>query len=130
MPDNGYGSPDHIGKNQQSGLGKPSLHVMASVDSNLSVGIESEKVRFDLSISNLCAVHRLSSIFGNISGRCFFLHLDCTSLTDVNPFTHVYSFDLAFPPNTIQSLVNIYNNSSNLQCVVSYKKVERLWLNI
>jgi hypothetical protein len=55
-----------------SGLGKPSLHVMASVDPSLSVGIESEKVRFDLSISNLCAVHHLSGIFENISGRCFF----------------------------------------------------------
>ena len=49
------------------------------------------------------------------------MHLDCTSLTDVNQFTHVYSFDLAFPPDTIESLVNIYNYSANLQCVVSYK---------
>ena len=97
--------------------------MIVSVDPNFSVGIESEKVRFDLSISNLCALHRLWHIWKYI-WEIFFVHLDYTSQTDVNPFTHVYSFDLAIPPRTIESLVNIYNNSSNLQCVVSYKKLK------
>jgi hypothetical protein len=48
------------------------------------------------------------------------------SLTDVNPFTHVYSFDKAFPPPVMENLVSIYNNSRYLQNIVSYRKLNGL----
>jgi len=95
---------------------------MASINPNICLGIEIQTGRFELSILNLVGIHSLSESVPQISGRCFFMNLDVGSLSDFDPFTHVYSFDKAFNPDLIVHLIKAYNNSKYLNYVVSYHK--------
>jgi hypothetical protein len=38
--------------------------------------------------------------------------MDATEATSFDPFTHVYIFDIGFPPNVVNKISTIFNNSS------------------
>lgn len=104
-----------------SGLGKPNMHVAQDPGVEFSYGIEMEKVRWILSMHNLhhvlkeaklqseCEQHLAKeSILGY---NCFFAHGDITDASTFDPFTHVYMFDIGFPPTLFEQLSEIFNRS-------------------
>ncbi len=79
-----------------SGLGKPNLHVAQDPGVEFSYGIEMEKVRWVLGMSNLNMVLQRAEKKPNenILHRCMFEHGDITYAKYFDPFTHVYMFDI------------------------------------
>jgi hypothetical protein len=118
----------HTGLNQKSrfidvgsGLGKPNLHVAQDPGVELSFGIEMEKVRWMLSMHNLHHVLKEAEIQiesqqdlpkeSIIGYNCFFSHGDVTDAYTFDPFTHVYMFDIGFPPTLFEKLSDMFNRS-------------------
>lgn len=79
-----------------SGLGKPNLHVTQDPGVEFSYGIEMEKVRWVLGMSNLNMVlqHAENKPSDGIRHQCAFHHGDITDAKYFDPFTHVYMFDI------------------------------------
>jgi hypothetical protein len=101
-----------------SGLGKPNLHVAQDPGVEFSYGIEMEKVRWMLSMHNLHHVLKEAELQSEeiepkeqIGYNCFFEHGDITQASTFNPFTHVYMFDIGFPPKLFVKLSEMFNNS-------------------
>jgi len=119
----------HTGFNQSSrfidvgsGLGKPNLHVAQDPGVTFSYGIEMEKVRWMLSMHNLHHVLKHAEVQAEsktlepeelIGFNCFFTHGDITEASSFNPFTHVYMFDIGFPPKLFEKLSEMFNRSSS-----------------
>ena len=119
----------HTGFNQSSrfidvgsGLGKPNLHVAQDPGVSFSYGVEMERVRWMLSMHNLRHVlkHAELQSESNTIGpeellgfNCFFAHGDITEASSFNPFTHVYMFDIGFPPKLFEKLSEMFNRSSS-----------------
>mmetsp|Transcript_37509 Transcript_37509/g.82121 ORF Transcript_37509/g.82121 Transcript_37509/m.82121 type:complete len:394 (+) Transcript_37509:116-1297(+) len=106
------------------GLGKPNLHVATDPGVSFSYGIEHEKVRWLLGMSNLDAVLQLAEKQQQRSARridknetigtnCMFAYADITEAQTLDPFTHVYMFDIGFPPKLFYTLAEMYNRSSS-----------------
>jgi len=95
-----------------SGLGKPNLHVAQDPGVKISFGIELEKVRNNLGIHNLYHVmkHTLFSTPEH-HGNIFLQHGDAVEASSFDPFTHVYMFDIGFPPVTLEKIAKIFNLS-------------------
>mmetsp|Transcript_22685 Transcript_22685/g.27824 ORF Transcript_22685/g.27824 Transcript_22685/m.27824 type:complete len:365 (-) Transcript_22685:29-1123(-) len=98
-----------------SGLGKPNLHVTQDPGVEFSYGIEMEHVRWVLGMSNLNKVleHAKKQPRGEIGHRCIFEHGDVTDAKYFDPFTHVYMFDIGFPPRLFKQLGQMYNRSDS-----------------
>jgi hypothetical protein len=103
-----------------SGLGKPNLHVAQDPGVRFSVGIEIKRIRWMLSLHNFSRVLKFSltqlqsneSDYGILIGySCFFMYGDIASASTLDPFTHVYMFDIGFPPILMQQLSDIFNRS-------------------
>ena len=103
-----------------SGLGKPNLHVAQDPGVRFSCGIEVNRIRWMLSLNNLLNVlqYRIhqstSSVINeaNLLGfNCFFSYGDISMAETFNPFTHVYMFDIGFPPNLMTHLSTVFNRS-------------------
>ena len=103
-----------------SGLGKPNLHVAQDPGVRFSYGIEVNRIRWLLSLNNLQRVlqYRIhqstSSVINkaNLLGfNCFFSYGDISMAATFNPFTHVYMFDIGFPPNLMTHLSTVFNRS-------------------
>ena len=45
--------------------------------------------------------------------HCFFFHADIYEATTLDPFMHVYMYDIGFPPKLIDYLSDIFNWSSS-----------------
>ena len=97
-----------------SGLGKPSIHVSIDPGCEVSFGIESDKLRWSLSLQNL------RGILSEMSLNVFFSHGDITHVSSFDPFTHIYSFDVGFPGDTMSKLASIFNSSSSPLYLVSF----------
>ena len=104
------------------GLGKPNLHVATDPGVEFSYGIEHERVRWLLGMSNLDAVlgeveKQLqqgtdeSNDQNKIGTRCTFAYADIKEARTFDPFTHVYMFDIGFPPALFYDIAEIFNRS-------------------
>ena len=128
-----------------SGLGKPNLHAAQDPAVEFSYGIEMEHVRWMLGMSNLKtvlegAVDQKLSLSGEsleeeerIRHQCTFAHGDITEANYFDPFTHVYMFDIGFPPKLFKQLGQMFNRSQSdyLICYHGPKlMVERYGFNV
>lgn len=107
-----------------SGLGKPNFHVAQDPQVCLSVGVELEHIRWQLSMNHLSAV--LQKVKDERPGRVFFLHMNINQAQTLNPFTHVYMYDIGFPPGLQKSLARTFNASAYVQWLISYQRYPRI----
>jgi len=106
-----------------SGLGKPSLHVAQDPGVEFSYGIEMERVRWMLGMSNLSqvvnAAHSQQGIQTQpnlttaVQHRCIFDHGNIMEANAFDPFTHVYMFSIGFPPKLWRKLADMFNRSKS-----------------
>ncbi|CAM9393372.1 unnamed protein product [Ectocarpus fasciculatus] len=105
-----------------AGLGKPNFHVAQDPGVEISYGLELEVVRWELSIAN----HRMVLQDEGDNGvdiakhNLFFARGDILGCETFDPFTHVYMFDIGFPPATLHEIANKFNNSK-ARHLVSYQ---------
>eukprot|EP00903_Cladosiphon_okamuranus_P007150 g6943.t1 len=106
-----------------SGLGKPNFHVAQDPGVEISYGLELEEVRWELSISNHRRVLKDEGGNGNVKvskHNLFFAAGDILECKTFDPFTHVYMFDIGFPPATLREIGTRFNNSQ-ARYLVSYQ---------
>lgn len=110
-----------------SGLGKPNLHVAVEPGVKLSFGVELEKLRWQLSMHNLR--HCMAKVGGlkksvqaHKQNTVYFAHADVTDISNFSPFTHVYQFDIGFPPAALIAIANAFNVSRTVQALVSFQR--------
>jgi len=107
-----------------AGLGKPSFHVALNPGVKLSAGIELEQLRFELSMHNLRFVRpALPELRDSV---VYFAREDATNMGDFENFTHVYMFDVGFPPSVLVSLANSFNRSKCVKALVSFQRPDRV----
>jgi hypothetical protein len=94
-----------------SGLGKPNIHVAIDPGVEVSYGVELEELRWHLSLHNLKSVMKLD-INKNKPHRTIFTAGDITAAKSFDPFSHVYSFDVGFPPDVMDHMARMFNRSS------------------
>ncbi|CBJ31200.1 conserved unknown protein [Ectocarpus siliculosus] len=105
-----------------AGLGKPNFHVAQDPGVEISYGLELEVVRWELSIAN----HRMVLQDEGDNGvhvakhNLFFARGDILGCETFDPFTHVYMFDIGFPPATLHEIAKKFNNSK-ARHLVSYQ---------
>jgi hypothetical protein len=107
-----------------SGLGKPNLHVALNPGVKLSFGIEVEQMRWQLSMHNLRFV--LGEVPEMRKSVVYFAHKDATEMDHFEPFTHMYMFDVGFPPSVLVSLANAFNLSKTVQALVSFTRPDKV----
>lgn len=125
-----------------SGLGKPNFHAAQDPECRISIGAELEKIRWQLAMYNL---HKIASelsrgknaddeIVGDdvvtrdvklLSGTNF-IEADIDEAETMDPFTHIYMYDLGFPPPLQQSIARKFNSSQYAECLVSYRPPRRV----
>jgi hypothetical protein len=102
----------------------------------MSLGIELEKIRWQLSMKNLSDVSVYMSDDANIispetdalklySGVNF-MELDIDDLATLNPLTHIYQYDLGFPPPVQQRIAEKFNTSMYAKYFISYRPPHRV----
>ncbi|RLN73081.1 hypothetical protein BBJ28_00003788 [Nothophytophthora sp. Chile5] len=94
-----------------SGLGKPNFHVAIDPGVEVSYGVELEELRWHLSLHNLRSVLMLESQRDK-RPRSVFSAGDITHARTLDPFSHIYSFDVGFPPDVMDKMAEIFNRSS------------------
>uniref|UniRef100_A0A7S4MG18 DOT1 domain-containing protein n=1 Tax=Odontella aurita TaxID=265563 RepID=A0A7S4MG18_9STRA len=105
------------------GLGKPNIHVAMDPAVEFSYGCEMEGVRWWLAMSNLDAVLQgmdKDGVDEEEKLRCMLAHADMTEAKSFDPFTHVYMFDIGFPPALFYRLANMYNKSVTPEYMICY----------
>jgi hypothetical protein len=125
-----------------SGLGKPNFHAAQDPECRISIGAELEKIRWQLAMYNLHKVAPELSrgkiaddeIDGDdvvtrqvklLSGTNF-IEADIDDAQSLDPFTHIYMYDLGFPPPLQQSIARKFNTSQYAECLVSYRPPRRV----
>uniref|UniRef100_A0AAV1V5F3 DOT1 domain-containing protein n=1 Tax=Peronospora matthiolae TaxID=2874970 RepID=A0AAV1V5F3_9STRA len=94
-----------------SGLGKPNFHVSVDPGVQVSYGIELEELRWHLSLHNLRSVLSLDSQRHKPLSTVFTAG-DITHAHTFEPFSHVYTFDVGFPPDVMDKMAEMFNRSS------------------
>ena len=123
-----------------AGLGKPNIHVAQYPGVAASYGIEHEQVRWQLSLHNLkhllqaaeaeaqevavtaaaaveaeakevAAATAVAAAANRINHKIFFHYGDVTEARTLDPFTHVYMFDIGFPPALFYEIADRFNAS-------------------
>ncbi|RLN62929.1 hypothetical protein BBJ29_003597 [Phytophthora kernoviae] len=94
-----------------SGLGKPNFHVAVDPGVKVSYGIELEELRWHLSLHNLRSVLSLDSQRDKRLAMVFAAG-DITHAQTFEPFSHIYSFDVGFPPDVMEKMADMFNCSS------------------
>lgn len=112
--------PDSIFIDIGAGLGKPNLHVALDPQVRFSVGIDHENVRWQLSLHNLKHVLAEPAPLVPPPPKCIFLEADAYDAKSFDPFTHVYMFDIGFPPNLFLHIAECLRNSSSAKWVLCY----------
>mmetsp|Transcript_1588 Transcript_1588/g.2149 ORF Transcript_1588/g.2149 Transcript_1588/m.2149 type:complete len:397 (-) Transcript_1588:162-1352(-) len=110
-----------------SGLGKPSLHVAQDPGVEFSYGIEMERVRWMLGMSNLSQIVNAAhsqqrdgkppNPACTVQHRCVFDHGNIMEANTFDPFTHVYMFSIGFPPKLWRKLSDMFNKSESLYLI-------------
>ena len=110
-----------------SGLGKPNLHVAQDPGVACSVGVEADETRWQLGLHNLNSVFRACAEDATlVSPKVAFARRDVDDCETLDPFSHVYAFDVGFPPALLLSLGRKFN-ASKATCAyyVSYQNPRR-----
>lgn len=107
-----------------AGLGKPNFHTAIDPGVAISYGIELETLRWQLSLHNLKAV-MVSDTQVHKQNKVIFAPGDIVQCTSFDPFTHVYSFDVGFPPDVMFHMANVFNTSA-AQYVISFHKPKKM----
>jgi len=95
-----------------SGLGKPCFHVAQDPGVKISYGIELEEIRHNLAVHNMRHILQYTETnHGSKHGNVFLQHGDIQNATTLDPFTHIYMFDVGFPPLTLLKIAEIFNRS-------------------
>lgn len=102
-----------------SGLGKPNLHVAVDPGVHVSFGIELEELRWQLSMHNLRFAIQEAAVPDSV---VYFAHNDATQIVRFEPFTHIYMFDVGFPPAALVSIANAFNVSRSVKALVSFTR--------
>eukprot|EP00917_Polyrhabdina_sp_WS-2016_P027825 GHVP01059416.1.p1 GENE.GHVP01059416.1~~GHVP01059416.1.p1 ORF type:complete len:423 (-),score=69.61 GHVP01059416.1:293-1561(-) len=112
-----------------SGRGLPSFVAVSHGKVLASLGVEFDLVSFQLSVSHLLKwlnylnqEGQTTRPNGGVIPSIAFLHKDASQLSAFDPVTHIFSFDLAMPPNLINSFVQSFNMSKDTLVYVSFKK--------
>ena len=105
-----------------SGLGRPNLHFSQDPGCRLSVGVEVERTRWQLSQFILNGVVSQSSEheFGSMNMGVNFIHMDICDAHTTDPFTHIYMYDVTFPCDIERALAVKFNNSIHATHLVCY----------
>jgi hypothetical protein len=122
-----------------SGLGKPNFHAAQDPQCRLSVGVELEDIRWQLSMYNLKSTLPQTERGKSVGEILTTVDKDTPLLSGVNfmvgdiddaastdPFTHIYMYDLGFPPPLQRNIANKFNNSQYAQYLVSYRPPRRV----
>jgi len=139
-----------------AGLGKPNLHFAQDPGCRLSLGVELEDIRWRLSMFILDGIlpemedgleqesrRRPKSasrpevsdssdssdddvndpkLYAGVN----FVQGDIDDAASTDPFTHIYMYDLGFPPPLQQSIARKFNNSVHATHLVSYRPPRRV----
>jgi len=128
-----------------SGLGKPNFHAAQDPECRISIGAELERIRWQLAMYNLHKiapelargkdpsdknnfvdgddiVNREVKLLSGVN----FIEADIDDAASMDPFTHIYMYDLGFPPPLQQSIARKFNTSQYAQCLVSYRPPRRV----
>lgn len=78
-----------------------------------------------LSIANSLAVLKhvteVPELIDAPRGNFLMLNLDITTIQTLDPFTHVYMFDIGFPPQVFLRIAEIFNASVHPMYLISYR---------
>mmetsp|Transcript_48869 Transcript_48869/g.59113 ORF Transcript_48869/g.59113 Transcript_48869/m.59113 type:complete len:401 (+) Transcript_48869:82-1284(+) len=101
------------------GLAKPNMHVVQDPGVEFSYGIELNKERWFLGLHNLNNVLKAArdekegGDGETIGYRCMLAHGDIVEAKSFDPFTHVYMFDIGFPPHLFDTLAKMFKRSKS-----------------
>jgi len=95
------------------GLGKPNIHVAQDPGVEFSYGLEMESVRWVLALSNLNQVLKSAKKNKDIGHKCFLACANINEAKTLDPFTHVYMFDIGFPPWQQERIAKMFNKSKS-----------------
>lgn len=114
-----------------AGLGKPNLHVAVDPGVEYSFGIEIEDLRWKLSMHNLRHCHKQCPSLQQVEAthnhpNVHFIHSDVTAIDHFSPFTHIYMFDVGFPPDVLVKIANAFNISRSVKGLVSFQTPKRM----
>lgn len=113
-----------------AGLGKPNLHVAQDPGCRLSIGIELLELRWRLSIivlkNFLNKVSEDPKKDEELHGNTNFLWGDIEKAETLDPFTHIYQFDLAFPPDLQSQIAKKFNESIHSKYLISFRPEYRV----
>lgn len=105
-----------------AGLGKPNMHVAVEPGVDVSVGMELMEVRWQLSLYNLNATLNADTFLKKRKPNVAFTKRDICSVKCLDPFTHIYMYDIAFTPQVLESISKAFNSSTTPMYLVSYHK--------
>jgi len=95
------------------GLGKPNIHVAQDPGVEFSYGLEMESIRWVLALSNLNQVLKSAKKNKQIGHKCFLACANINEAKTLDPFTHVYMFDIGFPPWQQERIAQMFNRSKS-----------------
>jgi len=102
-----------------AGAGKPCLHAAAM--GHRAVGVELERPRWMLSLANKAGCERAwrgggggGGGGGTAAAAASFVLGDVTEFATLEPCTHVYAFDVGFPPGVREALVQAAYRSASV----------------
>jgi hypothetical protein len=102
-----------------SGLGKPNLHAAVAAKCRLSFGVELEDIRWQLSMVNLNGC--INDLTGLGSG-VFFASANIMDFHTLEPFTHIFLFDVAFTGDVQEHIAHLFNRSPSAQYLISFRR--------
>ncbi|KDO26937.1 hypothetical protein SPRG_07650 [Saprolegnia parasitica CBS 223.65] len=108
-----------------SGLGKPNFHASMTPGVAVSYGIELEDQRWQLSLSNLQGVLKTSTLYPKVN-PVIFTQGDITDALSLEPFSHVYSFDVGFPPAVMAHVAECFNESASARYFISFHQPRKV----
>eukprot|EP01038_Epipyxis_sp_PR26KG_P004321 gene4321-6122_t len=112
-----------------AGLGKPNFHAAQDPEVRLSIGVELEDIRWQLSMQNLDRILSRTDAQQNdikINGGVNFILSDIDQASTMDPFTHIYMYDLGFPPSLQKSIARKFNQSTHARYLISYRPPNRV----
>ena len=77
------------------GRGKPNMHVAQDPGVQFSFGIEIQKLRTNLASLSLYHLMNAAKKGSTVATNCFFQRGNITEAKSLDPFTHIYAYDVA-----------------------------------
>ncbi|KAL3797314.1 hypothetical protein ACHAW5_008040 [Stephanodiscus triporus] len=103
------------------GWGKPNLHVAQYSGVALNVSVEVVPVHHFLGMTNLNAVLDAAKTNPSIGHKCYFIHADIITVKCLDPFTHVYMFDVGMAAGLLSKIGQLFNKSRS-EFLICYHK--------